>query len=136
DRARHAFASARERDRLSVVARRRRDDAETRVDRVARQAANQVQPAADLERIRRVVVLVLDEDVEPRFLRKERMAKKRRRLERAVNARPGGVDVLQRRYVHRTNRIMTSGRSVINASTPQPRRRRALASSFTVHTCT
>jgi hypothetical protein len=60
-RARHALALAGEGDRLTVIAGGRGDDASTLV---GREIGYQVQAAANLEGAGRVVVLVLDEDVE------------------------------------------------------------------------
>src|SRR5581483_4191477 len=83
DRARYPFALTRERNRLPVIARRRGDDADAAF--LGRQAANQVEAAAHLDRAGRVVVLVLDADVEAEFLVEQRMAQQRRRLETAVD---------------------------------------------------
>ena len=135
DGAADALALARERDRLAVVAGGRRDDAAA----LARaQRGDQVHAAADLEGAGRIVVLVLDEDIEPRLAREQRMAHERRRAYDARDARPGGVDVFERWWNHRrspfTSGTMISGRSVISASTPQSSSRRASASLSTVQT--
>ena len=127
------------------------------------QAADQIQPAANLERARRVVVLVLDEDVEPGFggqqrmphaaasaARRGRRARARRRRLAASGSHDRGDAFCERlaagyrlrRYAlcrpgkPDTTGTMISGRSVISASTPQSSRRRAASSVSTVHTCT
>ena len=94
----------------------------------------EVQAAAHLECAGRIVILVLDEDVEAGLRRQQRMAHQRRRLERAIDARPRRVDVVQCGRVHIGT--TSSGLSVINASTPQPSSRRASSAVSTVHTCT
>jgi hypothetical protein len=106
---------------------------------VGRQAAYQVQPATHLERAGRVVILMFDENVETRFGHEQRMTNEWRWSQDAIDAVAGGVDIFERRAVHRKLRTMgtrTSGRSVISASTPQPSSRRASSSRLTVHTWT
>ena len=70
DRARHAFEPARERDRLAVIAGRRGNHAAALV---GRQVGDEVQPAANLERAGRIVVLVLDEQAQPGLRVEERV---------------------------------------------------------------
>ena len=60
-----------ERDRLPVIAGCRQDDAAALV---GRQAANQVESAANLERAGRLVVLMFDVEVEAGFPREQRMS--------------------------------------------------------------
>jgi len=65
-----------------------------------REAADQVQPAAHLERARRVVILVLDEKVEAGFGGEQRVPHERRRANDAVHPFARGVDVGQSRSLH------------------------------------
>jgi hypothetical protein len=90
DRARHTFALAGERNRLTVIAGRGRDDA---APLVGGQVRDEIQSAPDLEGARRIVVLVLDVEREPRLRVEQRVPQQRRRPERAVDDCPGGVDV-------------------------------------------
>ena len=154
ERARHAGAGSGERDRLAVVAGRRRDDAARAI--LGRQTRDQVETAAHLEGAGRVVVLVLHPDVEPQPLGQQRMAEQAASAaaphRRALRA---AADVIDRGRLHQVRRhgsssshsslvvrrsssltlAPTSGRSVMIPSTPQPRSRRMSDSSLTVHTC-
>src|SRR5262249_59800134 len=103
-----------------------------------RERADQIQTTADLEGTGRVVVLVLDEDAEARLLVEQRVAQERRWTKRAIDALAGRVDVVKARCSHwlpaRTIGTILSGRSVISASTPSSRSRRASPSVSIVHT--
>jgi hypothetical protein len=74
--------------RSPTIPRRRGDDA---APLRGREAGDEIQSAAHLEGSRRVVVLVPDEDRQPRSGIEKRMAQCRRRLERAIDDSPGGV---------------------------------------------
>ena len=117
NRARHTFALARERNRLPVVAGRGGDDA---APLVGGEVRDQIQPAADLEGARRIVVLVLDVEREPGLRVEQRVPQERRRLERAVDDCPSGVNVgkSQRhgRQRLRPERGAKLGRALINAN--------------------
>jgi hypothetical protein len=76
DRAGNSFTLAREGDRLSMIAGRGRDDAPPVF---GAQAADEIQATANLERIRRVVVLVFDVEIEARLFVQQRMAQRARR---------------------------------------------------------
>jgi len=80
-----------------VIAGRRRNHA---APLLGRQAADEVHAAADFERARRVVILVLDEDVETGFRREQRVPHERRRAHDAPDPSARGIDVLQRRWIH------------------------------------
>jgi hypothetical protein len=104
DCARHTFALAGERNRLSVIPGRRGDYA---VALGRRQTADQIETAAHLERARRVVVLMFDEHIEPGLAREQRVAHQRRRADGAIHPLAGVIDVGQRWYRHhRLHRIL------------------------------
>jgi hypothetical protein len=90
-RACDALALTGERDRLSVVAGARRDHAPAPL--VSRQRRDEIEAAADLERARRVVVFVLDENVAAERVGEQRMPQERRRFDHGRDARPRRVHV-------------------------------------------
>src|SRR6266498_2401642 len=64
------------------------------------QRANEIQAAANLEGARRIVILVLDPDVEPRFVCKERVTKEWCRSNHVRDAGSRFVYMLDSRRLH------------------------------------
>ena len=106
----HALAPAGERDRLTVVAGRRRDHAAALAR--ATRLADQIDAAAHLERAGRVVVLVLDEDVETRLGIEQRVRHQRS----GANNSPSRASARRRR---RQESVRSSMKLVVPRSIPR-----------------
>ncbi len=94
DGARHRLALTGHGNRLPVITGARGEDP---APFVAAQAGDQVEAAADLERVRRVVVLVFDEQVEAGRLIQQRVLQERCRAQRPVHDPACGIDVAERK---------------------------------------
>ncbi len=94
DDARHAGMLRRERDRLAVIAGAGGDDA-SRSFILARERRHEIDPAANLECPRRIVIFVFDVDVDAGFGRQQRMPHQRRAAYDAVQNSPRVFDVFE-----------------------------------------
>ena len=76
-----------------MIARRRRDHAPPFG---GAEVPNQIQAAADLERARRVVVLVFHVDIDPGLGLEQRVLEQRRRAQRAIHDPARRKDIVER----------------------------------------